>query len=309
MVFNKSNLFRSTASPLTNLSPHSSKLKPMRTLLEEQCSREDQHLSEESENEDLDEEIDTNANQCEVLVNQTDESVKQTLRESSTHENLAELSGHTKNPSVTTPSALSSGYGSQPLTSTPASSEDSISLHSGTASYDETTASNNDVSVIEKAPNNVNGINGQNCVGNDSQDNEVSHLMSTPMSVADSVSDAESVSSYDSNASEAQLMAALPEWLTVGQSVRISPESKMGTVAYVGKTNFAQGIWVGVELEAPNGKNDGSYNGTQYFKCRPKYGIFVRPEKLKPERGRTLRSQRLAHSEGMARPVPSTDRL
>ena len=207
--------------------------------------------------------------------------------------NLADLTGQAKNPTnATTPSVMSSGYGSQPLTSTPASSEDSISMHSGTASYDdETTASNNDVSVIEKLPNNVNGMNGSS---NEQQAHQV----------ADSISDAESVSSYDSNASEAQLIAALPEWLTVGQSVRISPESKMGTVAYVGKTNVAPGIWVGVELDTPTGKNDGSVNGTVYFKCKPKYGIFVKPEKLKLERGRTLRAQRMAHTEGMAYCLP-----
>src|SRR5437868_1940371 len=39
------------------MSPHSSKLKPMRTLLEEQFSREDHHLSEESDTELKDEEI------------------------------------------------------------------------------------------------------------------------------------------------------------------------------------------------------------------------------------------------------------
>lgn len=38
-----------------------------------------------------------------------------------------------------------------------------------------------------------------------------------------------------------------------------------GRIAYVGKTAFAAGEWVGVELEAPEGKNDGSVNGKTYF--------------------------------------------
>ena len=120
---------------------------------------------------------------------------------------------------------------------------------------------------------------------------------------AENTSDADSVSSYDSrnensSLTDEQLMAALPKWLIVGQNVRISPESKLGVVSYVGKTHFASGIWVGVELDTPTGRNDGSVDGTVYFKCRPKYGIFVRPDKLKfDHRGRTRAKG--APNEGM----------
>lgn len=50
--------------------------------------------------------------------------------------------------------------------------------------------------------------------------------------------------------------------------------AKAGVVRFVGPTQFAGGKWVGVELDEPVGKNDGSVNGVAYFHCRPSHGIF-----------------------------------
>ena len=48
----------------------------------------------------------------------------------------------------------------------------------------------------------------------------------------------------------------------------------------MGSTEFAPGKWVGVELEEGQGKNNGSVNGKEYFKCSGNRGLFVRPSQL-----------------------------
>ncbi|XP_066600998.1 kinesin-like protein KIF13A isoform X2 [Prorops nasuta] len=98
-------------------------------------------------------------------------------------------------------------------------------------------------------------------------------------------------SSFGSRHDLTRIEVPLPEWVVVGESVLVRPYSYSGVIAYVGATDFAPGTWIGVELDAPTGKNDGAVNGHRYFTCRSKCGIFVKADKLiQDRRGRALRS-------------------
>ena len=44
---------------------------------------------------------------------------------------------------------------------------------------------------------------------------------------------------------------------------------------YYGRLEFAEGLWCGIELDEPTGKNNGSARGIRYFSCEQYYGIFV----------------------------------
>lgn len=98
-------------------------------------------------------------------------------------------------------------------------------------------------------------------------------------------------SAFGSRHDLTRIETPLPDWVIVGESVLVRPYSYSGVIAYVGLTEFASGIWIGIELDAPTGKNDGAVNGHRYFNCRPKCGIFVKVDKLiQDRRGRALRS-------------------
>jgi dynactin 1 len=62
--------------------------------------------------------------------------------------------------------------------------------------------------------------------------------------------------------------------LHIGQKVANAKDNEPGIVAYVGVTEFAPGLWVGVILDQPKGKNNGTVQGKSYFECPDKYGKF-----------------------------------
>ncbi|XP_047195654.1 CAP-Gly domain-containing linker protein 3 isoform X2 [Hippoglossus stenolepis] len=67
--------------------------------------------------------------------------------------------------------------------------------------------------------------------------------------------------------------------LKLGERV-VLEDMKTGTLRFCGTTEFASGQWVGVELDEPEGKNDGSVGGVRYFICPPKLGIFAPVSKI-----------------------------
>uniref|UniRef100_A0A3P9KHH4 Dynactin subunit 1 n=1 Tax=Oryzias latipes TaxID=8090 RepID=A0A3P9KHH4_ORYLA len=68
--------------------------------------------------------------------------------------------------------------------------------------------------------------------------------------------------------------------LKVGSLVEVIGKSQHGTVAYIGTTLFASGKWVGIILDEPKGKNDGTVQGKRYFTCEENHGIFVRQSQV-----------------------------
>ncbi|GFX73984.1 hypothetical protein TNCV_2954672 [Trichonephila clavipes] len=303
-------------SPLNGLTPQSTKLvKPMSTVLEEQSlqSVPECGLDESTEfcdhsrdetcvlnlNEKLAESEDelNNFPPCRIEESsqnntETSEIVPEKRRILETPDSIGDIQAK-----VGTPSMISSGYGSQALSTTPASSEDSISIHSVTEDFRD-----NDFSSEISAPSedihqqyyqqNETYIEDFNNNPSENEKLSTDNLLN-PQQLD---TNAETHSQGSSDGEIPQDPAAemkFPSWLTVGESIMISPYNKTGVVAYLGPTHFAPGPWAGVELDTPTGKNDGTVNGTRYFECKPRFGIFVRPDKLVVDRrGRDMRAAR-----------------
>lgn len=64
----------------------------------------------------------------------------------------------------------------------------------------------------------------------------------------------------------------------------IGDSTRRGTIAFVGHIEELPGLpgapWVGVALDEPTGKNDGSVKGQRYFRCEMNRGVFVRADRV-----------------------------
>jgi dynactin complex subunit len=56
--------------------------------------------------------------------------------------------------------------------------------------------------------------------------------------------------------------------MKVGQKVELTGKDVRGEIVYIGNTHFASGKWIGVVLDSPKGKNNGSVQGKQYFQVK-----------------------------------------
>ncbi|GAB1603614.1 dynactin subunit 1-like isoform X4, partial [Argonauta hians] len=68
--------------------------------------------------------------------------------------------------------------------------------------------------------------------------------------------------------------------IKVGTRVEVIGKGVYGQVAYIGTTLFSTGKWVGVVLDEPKGKNNGTVQGKTYFQSPENHGIFVRQSQI-----------------------------
>ena len=68
--------------------------------------------------------------------------------------------------------------------------------------------------------------------------------------------------------------------MNVGDRCEVSPGGRRGVIRWIGELEKGDinrgGYWVGIALDEPSGKNDGSYKGIKFFSCPMNYGIFAR---------------------------------
>jgi hypothetical protein len=63
--------------------------------------------------------------------------------------------------------------------------------------------------------------------------------------------------------------------LTLNQRVMVIGKDVKGSVAYVGHPTFATGKWIGVILDEPKGKNNGTVRGHAYFRVSIIFSTFL----------------------------------
>uniref|UniRef100_A0A3Q3LJT2 Kinesin-like protein KIF13B n=1 Tax=Mastacembelus armatus TaxID=205130 RepID=A0A3Q3LJT2_9TELE len=130
----------------------------------------------------------------------------------------------------------------------------------------------------------------------DEEEDKTGLNLSVPMENLEIISDFEE--------GDTDATAILADWLKEGEFVTVGT-NKSGTVRYVGPTDFAEGTWVGVELEVPAGKNDGSVGGKHYFHCNPGYGVLVRPDRVTRGGTKRRRQQQKRRSANLSGSSPN----
>ncbi|KAI8434781.1 hypothetical protein MSG28_003294 [Choristoneura fumiferana] len=114
-----------------------------------------------------------------------------------------------------------------------------------------------------------------------------------------------SVRSVVSSKMNASISTTTNGELRLGDRVIVSSSrgSKAGTLKYVGVTEFAPGVWAGVELDDPLGKNDGSVDGKRYFECAPRFGLFAPIAKVSRSPSNRKPGACAIHSNGRMTPM------
>jgi tubulin-folding cofactor B len=79
--------------------------------------------------------------------------------------------------------------------------------------------------------------------------------------------------------------APIPSNIKIGERCEVQSGDgtidRRGTIRFVGEAAMGKGgVWVGVEMDEPTGKGDGSVDGVRYFQSSSKHAVFVRADKV-----------------------------
>mmetsp|Transcript_14945 Transcript_14945/g.29063 ORF Transcript_14945/g.29063 Transcript_14945/m.29063 type:complete len:272 (-) Transcript_14945:269-1084(-) len=76
----------------------------------------------------------------------------------------------------------------------------------------------------------------------------------------------------------------------IGDRCQVEPGARRGTIVWKGDGEgyVGNGYWIGVHLDEPLGKSNGTVKGKKFFEVPEKHGAFIRPDKVEvgdfPER-------------------------
>eukprot|EP00794_Sanderia_malayensis_P007010 gene7010-7795_t len=73
-----------------------------------------------------------------------------------------------------------------------------------------------------------------------------------------------------------------PYPIKLGNKVKfpLANKTSSGVVKFIGPTKFSSGLWCGIELNKPEGRNNGTVKGVKYFDCKFNYGIFIQADRV-----------------------------
>jgi len=81
----------------------------------------------------------------------------------------------------------------------------------------------------------------------------------------------------------AEESAVAAEGVEVGMRCETGTDKdpRRGVVKWKGKIKDGKITYIGVRLDEPVGKNDGTAKGVRYFECEPNFGLFISAAKIK----------------------------
>eukprot|EP01041_Mallomonas_annulata_P007628 gene7628-15615_t len=66
---------------------------------------------------------------------------------------------------------------------------------------------------------------------------------------------------------------------SIGDRIQLIGKGKQqGTVAFIGPVHYAEGVYMGVVMDQPLGKNNGTIKGKKYFSCSADKGLMLRAD-------------------------------